>query len=539
MTVHSLRRCAQVVLLALCALPRVIAAQPVMERPDRDLPAWMTRWSPLGEIGSLSRTMPSAGFNTPLLMLPPPKLGLFWSGGNPAGLAWDVSDRRAELIVGSGAEGGTYKRPLDPRELSEVRSSGSGWRKLGETGAAVGSSGIARTYLDPSGESDLFSPYASPRLVVTDTSRTAVRRTHARLDGAAGWRLGDWGIGIALGYDTKTSESDEAAFVRRVRAVRPAASVGVGRQLTEWLTVGVHSTQQAGEEVVLLTPAGALGVVHQLEGYRAVPAVVISSIPHYRRVSRASARNAVSVTGRVGSTQWAAYGADVRRVDHFAGSQVDNPITEDWHSSGREAGVSVQRPLWGGLGLLTAEGRAQQVTGQGTLLGPSGTGLRTDEWRVEGSAELRLVDAFDRWSAVLRVGHSYEDRVVNDSAAAVRSHLRGMSPTFSGEFERPVGRGFVLTGGVAHTRFSGTGTIPDAAGHGPLYQRIFAPELDMMTSDIGVWALQGTVRWRRPDGTIVWLSARTERASSDTRSRDYAPGGNRHSTALTFGVVLP
>lgn len=527
-------------LVAIGLLGNVARAQPVLEVVERDLPAWMTRWSPLTEIGSITRGLPTAGHVTPSFVLPAPAVGLLWTGGNPAGLAWELGERRSEFVTGAASEAGPFKLPLAPEATDELRGVGRGWQPLGEHGAGIGSAAVARSELAPSSGANLFAPYASPRLVPTDTSTSALRRTQARLDAGAGWRLGGWGVGIALGYDTRTSETDAAAFVRRTRVVLPAASLGVARRLSDGFLVGAHSTWQGGEELVDLNVATQQGVLHQLEGYREVPPNLITSTsPYFRRASRAALRHALSASGRVGEWRWAAVGAVEDRSDRFAGVRANDPLTDDWLAEGRELGVAVQRPLFGGRALLTAEGRWRAVRGRSDLVAPGGDGIATDEERTDGRLDVRLREPINGWLAVLRIGASYEERELTDSVAALRSDLRGATPSLSVELSRMLRPNLRLVGGVAVARYAGTGTVPEAAAYGPVFQRMFAPELDLMTSEISVTAFQAALAWTSAAGTEVWLAARREGSSSETPDRAFLPGGKRQASALTLTVVLP
>lgn len=542
---HTLLRALAVAVVALPALlfltaPRLVTAQPVHDRPQRELPSWLTQWSPLAEIGSIRRGLPTAGRAMPSLFLPTPEVGLLWTAGNPAGLAWSVQDRRAELLTGSGTESGGYKLPLEPGREEELRAAGRGWQRLGDSGAGIGTATVSRSQLAPSTEADLLQPYASPRLVPIDTTLADLRRTQARLEAAAGWQLGTWGLGLGLGYDTRTSETDQSPLVRRTRAVQPAVSAGIARRDLGALTLGLHSTWQGGEEVVTLTSVGAEGFAYPLEGYREVPGSVIGVSGLYRRIGRNATRHTLSVVRDGGRVRWTGYAAVAQRVDRYAGVLANDPPTEDWTARGPELGFALQTTVLDGRGTFTAEARYRAVDGEAALLGPRGNGLTTSEWRAEGGAELRLQPAEAEWAAVFRLDGFYEDRIVEDSAAALRSHLRGAAPTLTAELLQPLRGGLELLGGAAVSRFTSTGEIPNAASYGPLFQRVFAPELDILTSAMSLWAVHAALRWHRANGTVVWLSARTERLSPLTPSRDraFAPTGSRSATALALGVVL-
>jgi len=225
----------------------------------------------------------------PLLLLPVPKIGLFWTGGNPGALRWDIDDQRNDILAVRAGQDGDYRRPLDPAAATVTRISGMGWQPLGSRGAAIGRVLFDRTIRDPSSASDVNDSYSSSPFVVTDTSAAALRTSRARLEGAGGWRLGDWGLGVALGYDARTTTTVSSPFVRRNRAVSPAATVGVVRSFRSGrFQAGVRGSWRGGEETIKLIEVAREGIVFQLEGYREVPAQSIIG-GYFRRARRQTA----------------------------------------------------------------------------------------------------------------------------------------------------------------------------------------------------------------------------------------------------------
>src|SRR5438128_10387084 len=76
---------------------RVGCAQSTGLDPEHDLPAWMREWSSLRAAADLPRQLPGAGTATSSLLFGPPRIGSFWTAGNPAGLVEGVRDSRSDF----------------------------------------------------------------------------------------------------------------------------------------------------------------------------------------------------------------------------------------------------------------------------------------------------------------------------------------------------------------------------------------------------------------------------------------------------------
>src|ERR1019366_6815630 len=202
------------VLLAVAFRHSTASGQSLGVSPGQDVPSWLQTWSPLTIQGDLPRTLPSASVAMPSLLMPAPKVGLFWSAANPAAIPWDVNDSLVDMTAAHSAQSGTYRRPLDPQGAQLSQLSGTGWQPVGTRGALVGRVIFDRNTNNGGTRSDVNDPYGSTPFVLTDTSTSAVRQSRARLEGAGGWRLGNWGIGTALGYDTQNSATVGAPFAR-------------------------------------------------------------------------------------------------------------------------------------------------------------------------------------------------------------------------------------------------------------------------------------------------------------------------------------
>jgi hypothetical protein len=513
------------------------AAQEPGRAPARELPQWLFTWSPLNDVGTLPRRLPAASEGGPSLLHPVERVGVFWSGANPAALPWEVKDASSDLFAVRAGESGEYRRPLDPGATRVTRGGGMGWQPLGARGAVVGSVLFDRTIKDPGPISNVSDPYSSTPLVVVDTTTPALRVTRARLEGAGGWRLGDWGVGLSLGYDTRRTATVAAPLVRLQRAVLPAGSAGVVRDLADGrLQLGVRAGWQGGEETVSLAPVGATGEMWQLVGYAEVPRIFIGPAV-VRRISRRARSIGVGAAGFAASARWYAFAETERRHERESGVGSQDPPQDKWDTDGRTVGAALQLPLRTERAVLTLSGRIRSVRGAAELH-PARTGFSSDETEASGSGEVRFGTASDAWSSVVRASVLRDRRERSDSAADLRSEIAGITPGVAVEVGRRVSPRLLVIGGYALARYAGTGTIPLASAQGPIFQRVFAPELDIATSNILAQAFTGGLRWQMQPGRQLWVSATAEQLRSQQTDRFFAPGGRRNTHSVSMGVTL-
>ncbi len=524
--------------LAIASNASQVMPQSVGVTPGRDLPRWLDSWSPLSVEGDLPRRLPSASVAMPLLLLPFPKIGLFWSGGNPGAMRWEVDDQRNDISAVRAGQDGDYRRPLDPAAATVTRASGMGWQPLGARGAVIGRALFDRTIRDPSSASDMNESYSSSPFVVTDTSASALRTSRSRLEGAGGWRLGDWGLGVALGYDARTTATVASPFLRRNRAVSPAATVGMVRSFRQGsFKAGVRGSWRGGEETINLIEVAQEGIVFQLEGYREVPRQDIVG-GYFRRVSRDTRSAGLSLGGTIGAASWVAYGDGMRLRDELTGQQQDDPVTELWATSGVNAGAALQWPFARRNASFTVQGRIATLDGHAEQVFPARRGLSTSERVVYGSAQFRLLPVSRRWTAVIDASILGEHRERNDSVAGASTTIDGITPGIAVEVGGSVTRALMVSGGYAIARYGGSGTIPAANSRGPLYRRVFAPELDMATAVSRSQAVSVAAQWQAGPATAVWLAGRLERLEPGSVDQSFAPGGDRMARSVVFGVTL-
>jgi hypothetical protein len=514
------------------------AAQEFGRAPARELPQWLFAWSPLNDIGTLPRHLPAAtqGGGSSLLH-PPERVGAFWSGANPAALPWEVHDASSDLYAARAGQSGEYRRPLDHGSARVTRLGGFGWQPLGARGAVVGGVLFDRTVKDPGPISNISDPYSSTPLVLVDTTTPALRVNRARLEGAGGWQFGDWGVGAALGYDTRRTVTVAAPLVRLQRGVLPASSVGVVRDLADGrLQLGVRAGWQGGEETVSLAPVGATGEMWQLIGYAEVPRIFVGPAV-VRRISRRARSIGVGAAGSTASARWHVFAESERRHERESGAQSQDPPQDKWDTDGWTFGAAMQLPFLAERAMLTLSGRMRNVRGAAELH-PARTGFASDETEASGRAEVRFGTASGAWSSVVRASVLRERRERKDSTADLRSETTGVTPGVAVEVGRRVVQPLTVIAGYALARYAGTGTIPLASAQGPIFQRVFAPELDIATSDILAHAFTGGLRWQTNGGNQLWLSATAEQLRPQSTDRFLAPSGRRNTHTVSMGVTL-
>lgn len=517
--------------------PHALHAQSLGIAAGRDRPAWMDQWSPLGIQGSLPRTLTGASSAVPLLMLPPPKVGLFWTSGNPGALPWDVDEDRTDVIVARAGQDGEYRRPLDPEAASVTQVNGLAWRPVGARGAVVGAVLFDRSLRAPASASNMNDPYASTPFVVTDTSTATLRQSRARLEGAGGWRIGEFGVGVALGYEARITASVASPLLRRNRAVAPAAIVGVVRRLAGGrLTAGLRGSWQSARETINLVEVTQEGGVYQLEGYRDVPLQNIVA-GYYRRISRNVESLGATVGGVLGPARWAVNVDGLRQHERLTGEQEDDPLTESWKTRGATSGAALQFPRVRGRAVVTLQARFAALSGHSAQVFPTRSGLRTNEQMLEGSAQIRLLPSAAGWMAVMDASLVGAHRVREDSAAQVSTTIDAITSRVGIELGRQVSERFMMSAGYGFARYGGNGTLPSPTTRGALYQRVFAPELGMATSVARAHSVAAAFRWYLQPASAVWVAGRIESLAPHS-GHPFAPNGTRAARILLLGITL-
>jgi hypothetical protein len=503
----------------------------------RDFPDWLETWSPLYPQGDLPRHLPSASTATLSLLLPVAKVGLFWNGGNPGALPWELDDRRSDIAATRASQDGALRRPLDPPGSALTQFYGMGWQRVPTLGAVVGRATFDRNVQDPGSVSEVNEPYGSTPFVLTDTSTSALRQTRARVEGAGGWAVGQWGFGLALGYDTRSTTTVASSFARRNRAVIPAGTLGVVRAFKEGrVQVGVRGTWRGGEETVNLFEFAQEGFLYLLEGYREVAGRDVAR-SFQQRITYEMRSGGMGVGGRAGTVNWVAFADGSHFRQRLTVQQQDDPATDLWATTGGSGGAAAQLPLFRKRAILTFNGRFATLTGHAEQVSPPTSGFDAHERVFDMRAEMRLLPS-SGWTGVVSGSFLVEHRERNDSIAKANTIVDGLTPAIALEVGRILGQRFLISGGYAIAAYTASGTIPSAASRGALYKRVFAPELALATSGARSQALTIAARWQPQSTAGLWVAGRYERLNSDGRDASLATGATREAKSVWLGVTL-
>ena len=236
---------------------------------------WLGAWSPLRPIIDIPRSLLRAPPAPGVLNTPSPMGGAFVLAGAPGALARDLkpalrgdTTRFSDLQVRASSENGDYRRPLDVQDSRVTQVSGMGWSPVGARGIAIGKFVVDREHNDVSSFAERVAPYWSSPIVATDSVTPPMLRTRARLEGALGLRLGEFGIGMSAGIDTREHNSIDFPLRRSGRATTPAVMVGIERTLPWYRArIGTYYRWSEPNETNVLNPAPLPTVIYAIQGY--------------------------------------------------------------------------------------------------------------------------------------------------------------------------------------------------------------------------------------------------------------------------------
>lgn len=524
-------------------LATTLAAQTVesVGREADATPPWLASWRPLESLGDLTRTLPGARHELPnLLSRAAPKTGLFWSVGNPAGLAFEMDDSRADLGLSYDRNEGDYRRPLDPGSEANWRLEGTGWRPLGTRAGVIGRVEVRRTSLTDTTFSDVLSPYRGSPFVVLDTLGDGLDRTVARIEGAGGWGLGDVAVGLGFGYESQDTRTKRSNVPRTNRTAMPAATAGVAwRPGGRTLTIGVHARWQEHTETMAAFSIGAGSRIYAPAGYTEPVAFDLSSSVFVRRFERTAYAIGASASGDLGRTTWVVYGQrESRMEDRFSTVASGNdPLTDTWDATGWTLGAAARLTV-GGLS-LGVDGRYKTLDGEGVRGDIELLSFTAEERRLAISGDVRL-GGDEPWLAELRAGLVHESRLRTDLIEQVASDISSWSPHVSGEVARRLSGRVSLSLGGSFVSYTPTASTPDAAMIGSAYEKWIAPELGLMATGATAWSGVSTLSIDASERTRLWLRGQWVAASPESPAQPLpdTPTGTRTHGLVTLGVTL-
>lgn len=522
-------------LLAWLLTPTVGLAQSLGINPQQATPRWLAGWSALENQADLPRRLLGAGHAASAFLEGEPRTGLFWTGGNPAGLVDEISAPRTDFSGAWARQHGDFRRPLDPGAVDLLQASARSWKAVTPAFAVLGRAAMDRERLDPGTVADLTQPFASSPFITIDTSAAPMRRIRTLLEGVASWRVGEWGLGATLGYEARENTSIVSPVVRRISVQTPGIVLGAAR-LFGGTRVGLHGRYRHRAESILLSERAGDARVYEFIGWTEPPAIdVIGS--YYRRREENSASAGMSAAGSLGSLRYGLVVEAHRVRERLWDQERNDPDRDRWDANGWSAGMALQQPLAPGL-MLTLQGNVASLDGDALPQRDSIVGFTTSEGVADLEVEVRRRHVRSPLELVIAAGFRREWRDRQDERLILGTTARTNSLSARVEIGwRAAERWFVSAGG-ALSASGATSRIPDPAVLGPLYRQHLAPEFGIIASDASARAVLGYVSYRVGSQSSLWGSIRTEGLSPNgLASFSFRPGGDRTSTSVTAGIT--
>ena len=525
------------VLLCAAALGARSAASQVAGGSSENQSSWLVTWSPLESRADLPRRLPFVGGPGGLL-LPPPRVGLFWTAGNPAALQHELSDTLTDFGMTLSHESGSLRRPLDPRASSLRHASAIGWMPLSERVAVVGALTLDQETFDPGSHADVIEAYPTSPFVTLDTSTAATRRTGARLEGAVSTRLGSWGLGVALGYDALERETINAGLVRRSRRAVPGATLGLTKQIGA-IRLGPYVRWHSSAETVYLIERAGEGLVIQLEGLRDVQPLDILSF-YYRRIEEMTPTVGWSLGGPLRRANWTLYVERSWLHERLTRQEADNPASDKWDAGAWSGGGAYQRPI-GARTSLTVDVRYMKLRGDGDLaLDSIGVIFRANESAIVGSAEIRALPDSTRLAVAIGLQVRWEHRLRDALTVPIAGEVTGLTNSVTIQLGRQLSSRLFGTATLGTASYSANSSYPAPSALGPIYQTYVLPEYDLASRPAHPWLGALGLRWTVSARTSLWLTATGQRVSPSKPglTASFGPDGSRSVINISAGVRL-
>jgi hypothetical protein len=502
------------------------------------VPAWMTAWSPFTLSADLPRTL-GPGSAIPSVLDPAPRLGLFWTRGNPGALPFEVLDEWAGFRGSRSDVSGDYRRPLDAGDAAGFTLSALGWRALGERGAVIG-----RVVLD---QRDLGAdpgmsvrPYGSSPYTAVDTAAVNSRHVNARLEGAGGWRLGRFGIGVGAGFEGHDHRTSGTGKPRLGRAALPAASAGVATHLGPDVRIGTYGRWSGFAETSQSLTVSETGVIHGIRGLREPETHVVGSAsPYFLRIEHDHRSVGVNAVGSALGTAWTTFIETGRfRQESWNDQREDSPPANVWKAEGWVVGASVQRPVTGLL--WTLDLRWKTLSGDATLADGEDPDFEADEGALSAALEARAESETGAWGAAARAFVEFQARERVDMAAELREEVESLTWALAGSVARRLGTRTRLSGGLTYASYRTRGPIPRTVGEGPGFQAFVAPEILLRASPARAWGILLEGRHELRTGVLLGAFLRRDSLSlgEGGRALPFTPSGDRTATSLGLTVTL-
>lgn len=528
-------------LLLLCACG-LLAARPALAQTGDASPFadWARSWRPLAPLAELPRLPLRAPAPPDVLLAPPPRIGSFWTAGNPAALPDEVEDAWTGFAATHDVADGSYRRPLDPVRREADRAHILSWKPVGGWGAAAGEVEAGAVRMEPSGLARWMEPYQGTPFVLTDTGRVDMDRFAVRAEGAVGVELGSWRVGTAASYRAADTRTEAAPFPRDQETVGWGLTVGASRVLAGGaLRLGVYGRGQGVTDETFLIPAETSGLARILQGLAEPREIAVIRSPLFRRLERQGEGLGVTAGGRAGEYRWLLYGERGWKEETQAREPRAPPGSgfDRWETEGTRLGAALQRRY--GRFLLTGRAEGATLTGNARTPDLEQVVYSEDSWRLEGRLGVHLLPREAGWRGALRLGYWRTERERVDRLAGLRENLTTVRSSLALTVGKAVTERVLLSGGLGVRMHNAEGLIPDAGEQGERYRELVAPAIAYHATPADGLSLRGTVLWRAGPRTALWLRGTNSDVSGDTRqATPVQPTGSRDRWQVSLGVRL-
>lgn len=501
--------------------------------------SWLGAWSPLRPIADIARGELRAPFGPGVLDAPSPLSGPFILAGAPGAIVRDLkphSDsavtRFNELRIQRASESGAFHRPLDVVRSSATQVSGMGWSPVGARGIAMGRFVVDQEQEDTSSFTQRPSPSWSSPFVATDSVRPPMVRTRARVEGALGLRLGEFGIGLSAGVDSREQNTLDFPLRRTGRWASPSTMFGAERTLP-WANarVGVYSRWSEMSETNILNPSPLNTVIYTVQGFDEPQGIPVVNATLFVRSDRRATSNGVTMSFNThGTTVVAVYERGQRADDQYRLITARARPTDSWRADASETRVQLQR-MFGSRLSTTVVAHHITMDGTGTRNDLSGLAISGSDAQSAIEADARLT--LGNWKVGVLGGLQRRSMDRQDFVAEITASVEKTVPFISAEVARQVGT-FAMSAGASAATAAPTASLPPA-DRGPNYQRLIAPDLAYDAAKASATAAWVTVQ--HPfRGQHLFARLRFDQASaSSVLTERLQPGGDRHRWQLNAG----
>ena len=498
-------------------------------------------WAALSSAGDVGRGGPTLIPALELVRRAPPRIGMFWSAGNPGSLIGEIDSARVDYSVSGVNESGEFRRPLVPSEVKLITLRATGWRRLGTRGAAIGRVQLRRSGLDGNANHALgFQPYTGSPLVPTDSVSPVLVQSSALLEGGMAWRVAEYEFGGMAGLAVADNRAEKTRIGRQGRAASPSIALGITRHLYGPVRVGIHGRAGMRNERINTIPINADEYVLQLEGLNEVEPIVLAIPQGYYRLFRGR-HHAFGLSASSGLWGMTVVGFAERGGLHERHSSAteNDPPSDAWITATRTLGGALAGDLLDGVIRAVVEGRYTGLNGDATRHDLDGRIYRAEDHRLQIIGDVRITVPGRDWTAAVRGFMRRDRRMHRDALAELGTEMVTLIGGATAEVERGFVAGGRIAGGYGFAVYTPSSTIPAGETLGPIFQKLIAPELEWYTTP--ALTHRATLTASLPVGmrTFLWLGLDADRTTPREASPTaFRPTGQRLTTALTVGATL-